>query len=39
MEQVKNIKVIDVLSDYGYKTLAEIEQDKYEEISNKIFDK
>ena len=39
MEQVKNIKVIDVLSDYGYKTLAEIEQDKYEEILNKIFDK
>lgn len=38
-EQVKNIKVIDILSDYGYKTLAEIEQDKYEEISSKIFDK
>ena len=38
-ERIDTVKVINVLSEYGYKNLAEIEEDKYKDIVKKIFKK
>lgn len=38
-EGIDTVKVINALSEYGYKNLAEIEEDKYKEVVKKIFKK
>jgi hypothetical protein len=38
-EGVDTVKVINTLSEFGYKNLGEIEEDKYTKVVNKIFKK
>jgi hypothetical protein len=36
---VPTARVVNVLNEYGYKTLQEIEESKYVEVTQKIFQK
>lgn len=38
-EGIDTVKVVNALSEYGYKNLAEIEEDKYKDVVKKIFKK